>query len=188
MIASMMLQSKISKMKKRLSDQIWYFRINFIAIFILATVITYVLRSTAISGVFGIVKAEIPVKSIPIADRSYHNFKESPSSIITKETPLIIVTPKRFYYGDIEAFTDKFQDVRNKFYIDHANGSPNIKSLLYSMKKWMFQRIEEEDINNKKVVILLPTENIPAPVVIQIISGLKKTPLFNRVVLASGLM
>ena len=40
---------------------------------------------------------------------------------------------------------------------------------------------------NQGIVVLLPTDQIPSPLVIQAIDGLQKMKEFNRVVLAGGL-
>ncbi len=188
MTASTILLSKISRTKKRLSDDPWQMRFLVVLVLGLFIILSFALRSTWIAGSYGIVEAEIPAVSVQVEDPSESTYRESPRAAITKTTPIVILTDQEFYFGDLEAFGGKFSDVRNKFFVKHAKGgAPNVVLLNEMMAKWLYQR-SQESIGNDGIVVLLPDRNVPAPIVIQTIAGLKDSPYFNQVVLASGIM
>ncbi|MBF0443139.1 MAG: hypothetical protein HQK54_14620 [Oligoflexales bacterium] len=174
-------------MKKRLSNETWQIRVIILAILALMVILTFGFRSTSISGYLGLIEAEIPVLPISFEDKAYHNFVETPDAEITSTTPVVVLTAKRFYFGDVDAFSTRFFDVRNKFYIDHVEGAPDISSLISTMSKWFYQRMSEQKISERGILIFLPSEEIPMPIIIQTIAGLKSSPFFKRVILANGI-
>ena len=187
-MASTMLLLKISRTKKRLSNQVWNLRIMVIAVIGLLIVLSFGLRSTSVSWVYGIVESEIPVLSVPVKDPMYNTFEETPNSSITKGTPIVVLTQDAFLFGDAEAFSEKLHNVRNKYFIRHEDNSPNVSSLLLSLERWMHTRSESKELANRGVLLFLPTKEIPMPIVIQTLSYLRGSPLFERVVLAGGII
>ena len=189
MIASTTLQLKILKTKKRLFEDAWNARILLILVLGLMVILSFCLRATILSGVFGVIISEIPVLHYPIADPTKHDFTETPNAWIKKTTPVVVITDEQMYFGDLEAFSTRFADVRGKFSIKHADGAPDIPELLATMIKWEHQRASgKQEIDNNGVLVLLPSEEIPMPIVIQVIAGLKTSPLYQRIVLANGFL
>lgn len=189
MTHSTMLQSKISKMKKRLSSNHWQLSLLITAIFGFFGIVIFSLRFISIPINYGIVRAELPVSLIPFSDPAFHEFAESYSTTIEKTTPAIVISAQSLYFGDLQAFSEDFLDSRNKFSIPHVDGEPQFKTLLDTMQLWIAKK--ESDPKNKYkndgVVVLIPSSEIPASIVIQIIMRLRTSELFNRVILSGGL-
>ena len=183
-----MLQLKISRMKKRLSEDNWNHRKIYIALMGLVVILSFMLKVISISEKYGVVDLEIPILSNPIDDPSSKTFKEEPQVALSKTTPLILLTDTAYIFGDVESFSSRYLNVRNKFSIPHVSGSPNLDGLTLNLKKWIFSRMSEKDINHHGIVVLAPAENIPMPIVIHTVATIKKLKIFNRVVLASGIL
>ncbi len=181
MTISTMPQLKILRTKKRLSNDRWLSGIIVLAVLGLFACLTFALRATTLSARYGAIEAEIPVVWKPFPGKAQP--APEPSAYIGKATPVVLLTPKEFIFGDVEAFTKNLTDIRNKFSVKHVDGAPNMDALLKTMQQWTTSQKRGKD----GVVILMPAENIPAPIVIQAVEGLKRTNLFHRVVLASGL-
>ena len=182
-----MLQLKILRTKKRLSDDNWTLRKIFIALMGLLVILSFLLKVVSMSETYGVVDIEIPVLSNPIDDPSSKTFKEQPNAYLDDKTPMIILTDEAFHFGDVNAFSSRLLDVRNKFTIPHQDGSPNIEALTRDTKKWMYSRMSEKKLNHKGILVFAPAENIPMPIVIQCIGILRSLDIFKRVVLASGI-
>ena len=58
----------------------------------LMVILSFCLRSTILSGVFGVIQSEIPVLHYPIQDPTKHDFKETPNAWIKKTTPVVVLT------------------------------------------------------------------------------------------------
>ena len=188
MIASMTLQSKILRTKKRLSEDSWQSHIRVVAIIGLIGICAILLRATYIASAYGVVESEIPAVAVPVADPDDKAYKESPRAFINNKTPLVVLTAENFYFGHLESFSSGYSKVRNKFYVQHKNGAPNVAGLLKTMTKWIHQKTSTGNFSNNGIVILLPDKNIPAPIVIQTISYLKTSDNFNQVILAGGMI
>jgi len=188
MTASTTLQLKTLKTRKRLSDDAWHSRILIIVVIGLVLILSFCLRSTVISGVFGTISAEIPVLYLPIKDPTKHGFYETPSAWIEKTTAVVVLTATEFIFGDLESFSKDLSNVRNKFSVKHVDGAPDLDSLITSLSKWETQRSSSgRTIDKDDVIVLLPVEDIPMPIVIQVMSRLEKHQS-KRIVLASGLL
>lgn len=181
MIASTMHQLKISKMRKRLSSDQWLMRLNVIGILGLFLVLTFTLRSAIMPARYGIVDAEIPLMMQPLSKKVSQEVP--PSAVLSKETPMVVLTTQAFYFGDLRAFSTDLAEVRNKFAVKHVDGAPDLDSLIHQMTQWLGRK----KMSHEEAIILLPSGAIPAPIVIQVIAGLKESPLFSKVVLAGGL-
>jgi len=187
MIASTTLPLKILRTKKRLSNVIWYLPIMVLACMGLMVQLSFMLRAISAAGIYGIVPVEMPVLSLPIDDPTYATFREQPNGSINATTPMVVLTPEGFFFGEVAAFTQNFADVRNKFLVRHNDGAPDISKLLHDMEKWLFMRENNQKTSPSGILILLPLSEIPSPIVIQTLAGIRRSPLFPRIILAGGL-
>jgi len=189
MTPSTTLQLKISKMKKRLSSNAWQLSLLLITIFGFFGIIIFSLRLISLPGDYGIVRAELPVVLIPFSDPTYHEFVESFSSSIEKTTPAIVISSRSFYFGELQSFSEDLLESRNKFSIPHLDGEPQFNTLLNTMRLWISKKeIDSKGkFKNDGTVVLIPSSEIPASIVIQIIMRLRSSELFNRVILSGGL-
>lgn len=188
MTASTMLQLKISRTKKRLSNNAWYVPIKVLAAVGLMFYLSSVLRAVSLASRYGLIEAEIPVVQIPLQDQGLKTFTEKASETLSAETPLILLTHEAFFFGTAGAFAQELSSVRNKFYIPHAEGAPQMNRLAKEMSRWLEDRAEEKGTVRPQTVLFLPTEEIPMPIVIQCISELYKSKLFAKVVVGGGLL
>lgn len=184
----MTFQSKILKTKKRLSDDRYAVIAVVVSFLGLFAIMTFALRATLMPGVYGVVPVEMPVVSTVVDDPGYHRFKEEPRDELRRTTPAVVLTTEAFYFGDLAAFTTNFADVRDKYMIRHIDGEPQLQSLLETMNRWVTDRASKANIPIDKVLVFVPSGDIPMPIVIQVIAGLKQSPYFTRVVIGSGLM
>lgn len=187
MTLSMMLQSKISKTKKKLSDPGWYTPCLSLSLIGLLAILIFCARLPTMSWKFGLVESQLPIMYAPISDKSYNRTNDNPKATISKQTPALVLTPEFFYFGMLDAFTEKFSDVRNKYYISHIDGRPQVEELLTTMARWERMRYIKRNLTMSKVLVFLPSSEIPVPIVIQVIHWLKESKLFEDVVLATGL-
>lgn len=188
MTASTMLQLKISRTKKRLSNNVWYIPISVLAAVGLMFYLSSVLRAISMAGRYGLIEAEIPVVQVPIQDTGFKHFSEKSGETLSADTPLILLTRDAFLFGTVGAFAQDLTNVRNKFYIPHADGAPQLNRLAKDMERWMQEKAEETGKSRSRTVLFLPTEEIPMPIVIQCISGLRSSKLFDKVVVGGGLL
>ena len=188
MTASTTLQSKILRTKKRLSNGLWNLPQIILASMGLMVILSFLLRSISVAGTYGLVPAQIPVLSEPIEDTTYYNFIETTQRSLALDTPVIFLTEDSFLFGELAAFTTNLSSVRNKFIVRHVEGAPNLRQLLTDLERWMYTRLSERKIRNSGVVIFAPTEEIPSPIVIQVVAALRNSTLFEDVILAGGMM
>ena len=174
MIASTMLQLKILRTKKRLSSTVWYLPLIVLGTMGLFLLLSFALRSISVAGKYGLVPAEIPILPVPIIDPTMSNFQAQTKGSIDRDTPVVILTEKEFIFGDLKAFSENISSIRNKFMVPHVDGAPDIPSLVKDMNKWIFARNSKNKVLNQGIVVLLPTDQIPSPLVIQAIDGLQK--------------
>ena len=179
------------KMKKRLSDDTWSLSIWLIAIMGLLAITSFALRATSISWNFGIVDGSIPVaissikppgKGLSLEYNLDRKFLKEQT--INDQTIAIVLTRKAFYFGPVTSFTKDYPDVRNKFLVDHLDGAPQIDILKKTIELW--SKAKHRALS--KQVILIPTAEIPMPIVIQTMAKLKQDKQFDTVVLGSGLI
>jgi hypothetical protein len=147
-----------------------------------------VLRAISMAGRYGLIEAEIPVVQIPIQDTGFKHFTEKSSETLSADTPLVLLTREAFFFGTVGSFSQDLTNVRNKFYIPHADGAPQLNRLAKDMNRWMEEIAEETGKAKARTVLFLPTEDIPMPIVIQCISGLRSSRLFDKVVVGGGLI
>ena len=183
----MMYQSKISRMRKKSSDEQWLFRALLVSVFGLFIILTFCLRVVTLPASYGIVPVEIPVVQASFQDPGFHQFREGTTESLSSNTPAVVLTTDAFFFGDLSAFSENFSDMTNKFVIRHASGSPQLSLLLQQLTKWSTNRSHEANIPLSKILVLIPAGEIPVPILTEVIAGLRSSPHFKRVVLSSGL-
>ena len=183
-----MYQSKISKMKRKSSEDNWEIAAVVLSFFILFTILTFALRIVMISGSYGQVPLEIPLVSATIKDPGFHNFQEKPREMIRKATPAVVMTPEAFFFGDLDSFSSGLSDSANKFVVPHENGVPQVGTLTATMDVWLRERAQIANVPLSQIIVFIPAGSIPMPIVIQVVAGLRKSPLFQHVILSNGLI
>jgi hypothetical protein len=184
----MTFRSKISRTKKKSSDERWTVAALAVAFFSLFIILAFGFRAVTVEATYGVIPAEIPVVPSGVEDPAFHRFEETPVAMLSKFTPAVVLTAEAFYFGDLEAFTTNFADARDKYVVRHVDGEPQLYSLLETMQKWIEYRAKNSNVPKQKAMVLVPSGDIPVPIVVQVIAGLRKSPYFERVVLGSGLM
>lgn len=184
---STMFQSKISKTKKRLSDERWTYAVPVVCFFGLFAVLGFCLRAATIQGVYGVIPAEMPVVAASVDDPGFHNYREQPRQGLGKTTPAVVLTTEAFFFGDLASFTTNFSDVHDKYVLRHVDGEPQLFRLIEQMEAWLQQEAAKTGLPQNDVLVLVPTGDIPMPIVIQVMAGLRKSHHFQRIVLGSGL-
>lgn len=183
-----MYQSRISKTKKRSSDGWWQTTALMLSVFAVFFVLTATMRMVMISGTYGQVLLEIPVIPHPIKDPSFNNFQEVPQETLKPTTPTIVMTSESFFFGDLDSFSTSFTDVRNKYKIPHHNGVPQVSQLISTMDQWLRNRSKAENVPLSKTLIVVPSGEIPLPIVVQVIATLNKSPIFQHIILSNGII
>jgi hypothetical protein len=171
------LPLKISKTRKRLSDYRWAW---------LAVGISGIGFVAILTSCFRIVQIDWPTAaifgSIPLVLRDGESVTSADASKqMTQHTSVIVLTDEAFFFGDMDAFSSSFRDIRKKFVIPHKQGSPQLGVVLQSMSKW-------RSPNPNEPVILIPAGNIPMPIVIQVMAGISHAKSFGPVVLGAGIL
>ena len=147
--------------------------------------LSYTLRAISIAGRFGLIEAEIPTIAVPVGDDTFSRFAEKPSQVVDSTIPLVLLSRESFVYGSAKSFAVEITNVRNKFYVPHVEGAPNLPRLIKELDKWMaLENIKTQP----RVLIFLPLDDIPMPIVIQCMAALKESGLFQKVILGGGLI
>ena len=148
--------------------------------------IAWAFRSLCLTWNFQIISARIPVMHQPLEDPSVQgNLRKMQATKISKTTPMIILGYKSMLLGDLQAFTEGHRHIRNKIEIPHAKGSPQIGRLIQELEKWRSQRSIRFKRPPSDIAVLLPGEQSPVAVIMQIISYLKTSGLYKEIVLGA---
>jgi hypothetical protein len=139
-------------------------------------------------GSYAIVHTEFPVVPASLDDSGLHRFTERPGHFIKATTPAIVMTMDAMFLGDLEAFSERYPDARDKIRVGHKDSSPQVGKFLAAMKKWVAARAANRTWRNEGVVVFAPANNIPASIVIEVMEALQSDDTFSRVILASGLI
>jgi hypothetical protein len=159
-----------------------------LGVFALFFILTATMRLVMISGTYGQVLLEIPVISHPTEDPSFHNFQELPQEVLKSTTPAVVITSESFFFGDLDSFSTSFSDVQKKFKIPHKNGAPQVSQLISTMDQWLRTRSKAENLPLSKTLVVVPSGEIPLPIVIQVVATLNKSPIFQHIILSNGLI
>jgi hypothetical protein len=185
----MKLPLKISRTKKRLSNERWYLSVIVLALIGLILILNFGMQLVSLSPKYGVIPLELPVMASAPDDPSAHKYKEAPRASLAPTTAAIILRANGdFFVGDLQAFTSQLNEVRNKFLVPQVNGEPQITALLDTVRQWQFHRKETRAIKNDNIVVFVPASTVPVTVVMQVVSDLKNSPYFKDVILANGLM
>lgn len=187
MMDSTTAQLAILKTKKRLYSDEWFLPICLIAILGLYPVFTFAMRAVSLSWEFGTVDAEIPLVSVPLNDRSLHRYSDKPAAMITSTTSTVVLTTEALFFGNIGSFTKSFVDPNSKIQINHVNGTPQIDVFMKDMARWIDSNKKDEK-SNESFCVLISSGEIPAAIVAQLIFRLRQSQLFERIVLANGII
>ena len=180
-------QSKISKTKKKLSDDRWLLSINVLAVIALMIVLVFAIKSISRPETYGFVEATIPVLHVPIEDASFNTFEPTPQKQISKTTTAVILADNGdFYFGDLDAFGPGFYLTRNKFVVPALQGAPHVFNLLDTIEKWIDQRARQDRIKNDKILVFSPQSSVPINIIIQIMAQFRRSDLFDDIILANG--
>jgi len=188
MTVSTKLQSKISRTKKRLFEDRWSQAAWILAVLGLFVVLTGSMRAVMLSRSYGAVSAELPVLRVPLEDPGRHRFSPKFAAALKRTTATVLLTADAFYFGEMKAFSEDFGDPRSKFIIRHVDQEPQLQTLVSTMDRWFAERLRESQIRSDGVVVFAPSGEIPMPVVIQVMDGLRASQSMQRVVLAAGLL
>lgn len=188
MQTSMTLRFRIFGTKKRLSSDKFYFTLNIIALIGFFGVLIGMVRFLTLASQFGAIETEFPILSSPVHDVSYHRFSERPAKRITEYTTMIVLTPEAFFFGDVRGFSTDLPDARKRFEIPHVDGEPQLGSTIQWIRKWQKERSDKLGIRADNLAILVPSNQIPMAIVIQVLEQLKRERLFDRVILGAGIL
>lgn len=181
------LQWKISRTKKRLSDDRWF---NFlIPIGLITTILLgFVgLRVVHLPFAYALIRADIPVVEMHLNDASYHRYSERASQSIDAGTTTVVLDKKgNLYFGELSAFTKEYYNVRNKFIVRVKDDSPQTGDLLQQLMHWRAKKSDDE--GKDRIAVLIPSTSLPVPIVIQVLSDLRYSEQFDRVILGGGLL
>lgn len=148
-------------------------------------VCSYGMRTISLSWQFGMIRSVIPIMHAPLENTSEDGNKSRQSNTIGKTTPLIILANDAFYLGDMNSFTKGFSEIRNKIKVPHHAGSPQVGELITLLKKWHRSRKVQFNIEPSEFAVLLPGEQWPVAVIIQIMHYLKSKTDYKHIILAS---
>lgn len=187
MMLSMTLLSTISKTKKRLSDDSWYLPCMTLMIIGLLATSAWAFRSLYLTWDFGLIRAKIPVMYQPLSDPATKDLGLVNEGEISRHTPVVVLTNQSMFIGDLESFTQSFTQVRNKIEIAHLNGSPQVGELIKALKQWTRSREIRLKIKPSPFAVLIPGEQWPVAVIMQIIRHLKNSGLYEHIILGADI-
>lgn len=181
-----MFPLKTLKTKKKSYEITWEWYLLSSAIFSLFSILTFSIRAILIPSSYGGVTLEIPTINININDNRLHNFSEKSINFLNPTTPTIILTSSGFYFGALSSFSRDFA-TQKRFLVKHHDGHPMLGNLLHQLEKWIKHRSEHENIPNEKILLLIPSAEIPIPIITQVIDEIKNSHIIARVVLGGGI-
>ncbi|MGE0171591.1 MAG: hypothetical protein AB7T49_02350 [Oligoflexales bacterium] len=166
-------------MKKKLFDNDWRWRIISLALGAFFVLVAASFKAAIAPKRYGFVSVQMPINRRLEGEATPVDSKTRILEVNGK-TPLVVLSESQFILGDVTAFTKTFSEVSNKISINHQKGAPHLGQLVKLIN-------EKFPSNGQKVLVLLPTHNIPMSIVIQSIEVLKTQTPFSSVVLANGL-
>jgi len=153
----------------------------------LAAILIFAIRSLSMPADYGGIPVEIPVMPVFLEDPAHHTYRRGASYELQPSTATVVLTTRAIYYGDMNSFTSDYRSVRNKIVLHHIDGRPQLKGLLNTVKSWNRGRSPDAQ-QQHEVVVFVPSGDIPAPIVLQIVEALRGEGYFKRVVLGGGLI
>ena len=147
-------------------------------------IFSYGMRTISLSWQFGMIRSVIPIMHAPLESPALTSDNPATDSI-KKTTPVIILANDAFYVGDLNSFTQGYNEIRNKLRVPHQAGSPQVGELITLLKKWNRSRKNQFKIEPSEFAVLLPGEQWPVAVIIQIMHYLKSQMIYKHIILAS---
>lgn len=144
-------------------------------------------RALYITWDFGLIRARIPVMHRPLPDPATKELEFKNEGELSRHTPVIVLTNQSMFIGDLEGFTQSYTQVRNKIEIPHLSGSPQVGELLKSLKQWTRERELRFKIFPSPFAVLIPGEQWPVAVIMQIIRHLKESGLYQHIILGADI-
>ena len=170
---SMMHPSKISRTKKRLSNNAYYYVCITLGVVSLLWILLFVLRATSISWEHSAVRATIP--QINLVDTSFRNS----SNTVSGDSLMIALNDKGLYLGRVSDFSDRFYDSRTKRFFPNKNGRPMIHELITELSKIK---------DRKNHILLLVNDDWPASVMIHLIQVIRSHSRYEQVILGDNII
>ena len=99
---------------------------------------------------------------------------------INTETTFIIIDSTRFLFGKIGNLTQK----KTVFSVPYQDHQPHLNTLAETISHW--QNIQGNKAS--KIAVLIPQDYIPVEIIVQTLHYLKKTNVFEHIVLGDGLV
>jgi hypothetical protein len=173
--------------KKKSSNDLFWLAAVTLPFLGLLGIMTFLVRVLTLQGTYGSVGAVIPVVASNIEDPARHNFREVPKEFVDGRTVTIAVTEKALFFGELQNFTRGIDDENMRYKIEHVEGSPQVGLLIGQLEAWIKSRRMNENIPKEHLLVLLPTKNIPMPILLQIMQALKNTKQYDNIILGTGI-
>lgn len=182
----MTYRSMTSRTKKRLSEQDWPTAIALVGLLGLFAILTFAFRAVTMPGSYSVVSGEIPVVPAVVDDPSFHNFEEESLYTVRDQTIAVMLTTRGFYFGDLSSFSKNISQSSSRYVVPHVDNTPRTGDLIEDMNAWRKRRKEKENIPDEQVLVLVPSGDIPMPIVIQVMAQLREHGNFDRIILGGG--
>jgi len=183
------IQQKVFATKKRLSEPViteqslWC-----LGICCLLVVLLVGGQLIARGSKLGFIAIDIPVASQPLSDETLNGFKEQPTQSLSSHSIVLALTPSELIFGDVSSFTSHKSDVRNKFSIRHANGSPQVAEAISQIETWIEDRKRRLGIRPEGILILMPDPAVPVAIVSVVADKIRQSKTFAHIVLGGGML
>ena len=189
MPTSPVLQQKIFATKKRLSEPLFSEHMIWcLGLCCLLAVLLCAGRLVTLGSQWGLITFDIPVASEPFNDQNLNRFKEQPSSTMNQHSVVLALTPSELIFGDVASFTSQKNDVRNKFSVRHADGSPQVSEALKQIETWTEDRKRRQAIRSDGILLLLPDPAVPIAIVSVVAQQVRSSKKFDHVILGGGVL
>ena len=161
------LPSKISKMKKRLSKNLFIKDNVVILIVFLLFVAIYSMRLVNLTWNYQKISFLIPLKNIPFAENS--NETQYASNLkIDANTTMIFLGENKLYLGTVFDFSKAYRSATNKYFIKYTKR--DFPQILKKISYW------EENIHKVKspIAVIVPSLDTNVEFILQFSNFLKK--------------
>ena len=146
------------------------------------------MRGVLLSRHHGTIDGDIPVVMTPVEDPGLHRFSSRVEASLRRTTATVVMTADAFYFSDMKAFSEDFSDPGNKYVVRHVDREPQLQTLIKTMDMWFAERSRENEIRPDGVVVFAPSGEIPMPIVMQVMDGLRTSQNIQKVVMAAGIL
>jgi hypothetical protein len=174
-------------MKKRLSNNYWQQIPVSLSILVIFAILGFSFRCLSLTWDFGVIRADIPVVRSPFVDPLSDATNAREYDVIDHKTPAVVLTTDGFFFGEVKAFTEDLAEVRNKYKVTHDNGRPRLDKLWQDYQKWQGDLAKKNGYRDSKVILFATEGSIPAPIVIQVVAGLRQMTGNKKIVIATGI-